>query len=538
MKSKYPATSLLEAAICLLVFGIVCELMRSRVLFVQEQYQQLAIERQISEIATAAARYAAREGYLPLPEDVPCPHDTKPDILAELQLRGPVPWKKLGLRAPKNAAKFVWIVSPTAVYRGHRWRYWPVSRYTHMLPSFWRDPYQATFARPRWCGLHEEIWWPECKSDRINVGLRSYVASKSDYRYTLQVYKRDLTGEYTRDKIEPEIVILQPHIPGAIGLGAGLHPKLFELYALESRLSMYVTPWRSETYSAMTRWLNNLGALSDTARSGRTTLGSLPTDASIPSAVELSELCHAVFLGQVYRAVWSDPVLAIEYKESIEAPPPGHDPVLRSYVVLDERNPRRAQVWSRSELLAKAGYCDSDWAYTAAGYSWQPVKNASEGMSRYEKPVKLLGDPGPSIIAATADKKFFILGKTPSTDSGNPVVSMCTSDLHKLSCYTATIYDTAGLATRNGVVLTLAPCINRASGCELCLTDFLLRWYEVVLGLDRLEPLRAGLCGDQYGVLVKPSMLDLEVEFETWLEVLERVTTGLRMIANELGELD
>lgn len=152
---------------------------------------------------------------------------------------------------------FVWIVSPTAIYRPD-WKYSPSDHYIHLLPNFWSNPRWATFARPRWCGLHESIWWPYSIESIPTKSLRSYLKDKTNYKYTLRIYDENNNLQ----PVKPQIIYVQPQLPQLIP-----GPKeLFELYECGLEVSLYIPETLGlytelETYSLLTNLLRSIGRI-------------------------------------------------------------------------------------------------------------------------------------------------------------------------------------------------------------------------------------------------------------------------------------
>lgn len=150
---KFRAVSLLETAICLVIFSILMHGTISIYYIFKTHWDKEILNTEYNRIAYAASLYGVQHGYLPLPfvpdqasdASVNC---EKLDEIKGLTLTGEVPWNELGLKPSKH--KIFYTVSATAVQRpkNQKWNY-------SIQPG---NIFSMIFANPRWYGQPVDPW--------------------------------------------------------------------------------------------------------------------------------------------------------------------------------------------------------------------------------------------------------------------------------------------------------------------------------------------------------------------------------------------
>lgn len=330
------ATSLVEAALSMVVVGIMITGLWVTFTTVMQHVNERRTKRYLDEISYAAAQYAYQHGYLPMPEGQDPPQYGNPDTwLTTLTLRGKVPWRELGMshKPVVNGKEFTWVVSVTAIQRPG-WQYYQADRMLHLLPTFRpnRNNNYATFARPGWDGRCGKWWWKD--------------ADPRDHqhhcKYTIQTRSDCIPSQ------APRFVQLTPRPPQSGSLSSAVFLDILRIYELEMEIGLHsmgkVAAYK-DTYSPLASYVGYV-------------LTSNPKD-----------LVTAAKLSRLERMVWFDePVLAITYNSQ--------QPDSENQLAV-EITPHTL-VWTRFCLLALVKFYDTTF-YTHPGYCWRvvdPAKNA------------------------------------------------------------------------------------------------------------------------------------------------------------------
>lgn len=517
---KISGFSLVETAFSLAILGVILLFFGRTVQWAQSQIKQARIEFYTEQIAVAAADFAFKNGYLPLPLGAAEPATNDPQAFLECTLRGEVPWEELGLQARPvvDGRPFLWVVAATAIKRPGCEYY--AADHVQYMSWFWADDRKLTFARPSWCDEGYRNRTISCSpgGKHANSVLKYLTEQPRDmmYQYSVRPVKE---GEY--QDAPPRLSYLTPRLRDIGPVSPLLLPGVMRVHCLEMKVSFLPESCLQRKHSR---------CVSTTA----VYFGQLCEE-------RLSqEMLTDAFYARMKRAIWTNEcVLAIAHGIT--------DPPMPDNQLSVDSN---AAIFTRSNLLGMHGCCDT-MSYSHPGYTW--VKLDEERVNDLN-PYGIYYPCNNCIHKEYYSSKMgsFYFCKSSPFDTKATVGAILSEGAEGTESYSELCRDATGVGVIGTIVpgnmrienpktaiLALSTCsadpVGNGHECDTCrcdhlVSEYLLQWLRSMMYMDGVRPLRLD------GGHIVLGVYTIAVEIALYKAFVEAVCKTLEVIAEELED--